>query len=195
MARTTHTLTTAPTTALLTTAEAKIHLREDLDDSDNNTYIDTLVKRARLRAEAYTGRAFVSQTWTLYSDGFPTEFIVPRPPFQSVTTIKYYDDDGDLQTLDSSYYQTDIVSEPGRILEDPDYSWPNTEAGRVNSVIVTYVAGYGAASTDVPEDIIAGVSFILGHLYANHEDVAPTRQFVMPRGARDFLDSHKVYTF
>ncbi len=41
----------------LTTAEAKLHLR--VDGSTEDTYIDNLIKAARIYCEKYTNRSFI----------------------------------------------------------------------------------------------------------------------------------------
>jgi hypothetical protein len=49
-------------------------------------------------------------------------------PLQSVTTVKYYDASGVLQTLASTVYQVDTVSQPGRIVLAPTQIWPTVQA-------------------------------------------------------------------
>jgi len=82
-------------------------------------------------------------------DEFSTNIKVPRPPLQSVSSVTYQDVDNATQTLASSNYTVDTNSEPGRLVQSNTGSYPSTYSD-LNSVTITYVAGYGAA-TAVPE--------------------------------------------
>jgi len=158
-------LVTAPTIEPLTLTEAKNHLRVDITDDD--TYITNLIVAARLAAENYTGRAFITQTWDLFIDKFPTSgaFIeIPKPPLQSVTTVKYTDADGNQQTLASSVYTVDTNKEMGTVTLAYNQSWPTIRAVP-NAVEIRFIAGYGATASTVPEGIKHAMRMLIGHLY------------------------------
>ena len=121
--------------------------------------------------------------WTF--EGFCEPLVLLYPPLSSVTSVKYYDSDNTLQTLDSSVYLVDTYSEPGTITLAPNQSWPSVK-DRVNAVQVEYVAGYGTSSSDVPEEarqtIIALAVDMYEHPEANPEVQLrenPTYQFAL----------------
>lgn len=164
------TLTSAPATEPITTTEAKSHLR--VDGTDEDTLIGALIVAAREFCETYQNRAYVTQTWTLTLDEFPTDgstwIDIPLPPLQSVSSIVYLDAEGTSTTWGTSNYVVDTKSTPGRVALAPDKSWPTTQAGRINAVTITFVAGYGAAS-DVPDKVKQALYLLAGHWYANRE--------------------------
>lgn len=166
-------LKTAPTAEPVSTAEAKTHLR--VDSSDDDTYIDTLVKAARYVCEAMTNRQLITATYELYLDGFPSDnawIYLPHPPLQSVTSIAYTDSAGDAQTLSSSTgYQTDTKGIIGHVEPARFTIWPATYADTLNTVTITYKAGYGDASTNVPQSAIHGIKLLVGNWYENRESV------------------------
>lgn len=167
------TIDTEPTTEPLTTQEVKDHARIDISDDD--TYIDALVTAARMSAEVFTNRQFITATWKLNLDKFPSgdnEIIeLPRPPLASITSVKYYDTDGVQQTLtDVTDYQVDTISEPGRLAPAPSTFWPAVQSEKLNAVEVIYVAGYGAASA-VPQGIKQALLLLVGHWYERRETV------------------------
>jgi uncharacterized phiE125 gp8 family phage protein len=151
-----------PATDPVSVAEAKEHLRVDLDDE--NDYIAGLIAAATSAVEERTGRQLVSATWRLKLDGFPPEIRLTRVPVVSVSSVTYLDAAGDSQTLSPDNYQVDTDSQIPRILPEPDTYWPVTESGRVNAVTVTFVAGYGTAA-DVPERAKLAIKLLVGHWF------------------------------
>lgn len=60
---------TPPTAEPVTRAEAKSHCR--IDGTDDDDYVDLLIKVARRHIETTTNRALVAQTWDWVLDNFP----------------------------------------------------------------------------------------------------------------------------
>ena len=164
---------TAPATVLISTADAKSHLRED--SSANDVYIDELVLAATTMLETEIERQLITATWEYYLDSFPSIIQLPYGPVQTVNSIKYWNDSGE-QTLDAADYD---VGEEGNITRiiSKNTGWPTTDEDKLNAVIVNYDSGYGAASA-VPADIKSAVKLILGDLYTNREDFALKRGYV-----------------
>lgn len=79
-------LKTAPAVEPITLDEAKLHLK--VDSADDNALITALITTARQLAEKETQRAFITQTWQMYLDSAPVEVDIPKPPLQSVESIK-----------------------------------------------------------------------------------------------------------
>ncbi len=119
-----------------------------------NAVVGTMAKAARIRLEKESWRAFVTQTWDLKLDRFPSwEIQIPRPPLQSITSITYIDQDDASQTVSSSKYEDDTPYEDyGRVFPIPGETWPTDVRDRINAVTIRFVAGYGLAA-DVPDTI------------------------------------------
>ena len=144
-------IVTAPAIEPVTVAEVKLDARIDVADLDAT--LTLLITGARRVAEDRTGRSLITQTWELVLDAFPSAGIeVGKLPIQSITSVKYYDSDGVLQTLSSANYVLDTDTLPGWILPAYGVSWPATHAVS-NAVIIRFVTGYGAAASDVPAEI------------------------------------------
>lgn len=182
---------TAPTTELVTTADAKAHLRVDFSDDD--TYIDNLVIMARELLERQTGRAFLAQTWDLFLDHFPGGYIsLPRAiPLASVTGVFYTPDAASELTYSDSNYLVDTVTEPGRIVLKTASVWPGDALDPVNGVRVRYVIGKSSAA-DVPERAKQVIKLMVGHLYENREAVVIAQGVSiaeLPMGTRMLIGS------
>lgn len=175
--------TVAPAGEPITLAEAKAWLR--VDSTDEDVLIASLIQAARAYVETFTSRALITQQFELSLDGFPgsdrfasgrlsearggavvgREIVLPRPPLISVQSVKYYDTDGTLQTFSSAGYHVDTKAQPGRVVLDEDYDWPDIDP-RPNAVIVAYTAGYGTPS-QVPQGLRTAIRFMLAHWYTN----------------------------
>lgn len=165
---------------LMTTAEAKTHLR--VDTTTDDAYIDTLVKAARLAAEERTSRATTNQTWVLKLDAFPAgdEIRLPRPPLSSVTSLDYVDGDGANQTWATSNYTVVTGEQPGAIKLAYNVNWPTTRA-QVEAVTITYVAGYGAGASAVPAAFTHAAKLIVEDLYdGQHKNGAAIETLLTP---------------
>jgi|TARA_R110000787_G_scaffold30816_4_gene82298 uncharacterized phiE125 gp8 family phage protein len=164
-------LSNAPATEPVTLAEAKTHLR--IDHTAEDGYIeDFVIPAARRYAETLTHRAFIAQTWILRLNGFGVDPIfLPRPPLVSITSIAYTDISGDSQTWSASATGYVLEKPAGEYAMNasvrPAYSmsYPTTR-NDVDSVVLTYVAGYGSAGV-VPVGVKQGVLMLVDDLYSN----------------------------
>lgn len=174
----------------LSVPEAKAHLRVDFADDDD--YIASIISAARWKLEREFRRAIVQQTLVLALDFFgtpertrdstfpvsywpPTGYQYPinstidlRPPVQSITSVKYYDPSMVLQTVLSTAYLVDTISEPGRISPTIGVNWPTT-ANVPNAVQITFVAGH-TDPTVTPENIKQALRLVIGNFYENREE-------------------------
>ena len=161
-------LHTSPSVEPVTSANVKIKLGIASGDTSSDTQISWMIPAARRWVEQRTGRALINQTWQMYLDEFPNVIELPLGNVSSITHVKYTATDGTLTTMSESDYQTDLVSAPARI--KPSYSaitWPTTRDNTFNAVEVQFVAGYGAAASAIPEDIIEAIYRIIGHWLNN----------------------------
>ena len=156
--------TTEPTSEPVSKAELKSNLR--LDGSDQDDMLDVLIQASREAIEARLHRTLVNTTYTQYYDSFPKTIELYRPPVSVVTSIKYYDVAGDLQTVDAGDYVTDLNSLPPRI--NPTESWLDTEI-RTGAVEILFTAGYGADSTSVPDAIRQAILMLASDVYEHPE--------------------------
>lgn len=189
-------LITAPTSEPITRLEAKYHCRLITDVTDasvnpDDAYIDSLIVAARMGAEQITGRSLMPQTWELALDEFEDEILLPRAPVVSITTVRYLDESGVLQTLAANQYQLDDYSTPPALVPAYDVVYPATRDQR-NAVLIKYLAGYATAAL-VPQEIKSWMLLCIGTLYENRETVIAGQPLhAMPYADR-LLDSSKVW--
>jgi uncharacterized phiE125 gp8 family phage protein len=176
-------LKTAPIVEPVLNTDIQTYLR--LDSTAYNTTLTNYAIMARRQAEDYTRRAFINQTWYLMLDAWeiPDVIKIPRPPLVSAT-ITTYDDNGTPSTQAPASYTVDTYSEPGRISLNPGYAWNYTRD--LNGMLIEFVAGYGAASTNVPVDIIMAITEAAA-LYYNSGELG-----YLPRKIQDRLKPYQV---
>jgi uncharacterized phiE125 gp8 family phage protein len=167
-------LQTAPTTEPISLADAKAQCRVDITEDDG--YLDNLIAVARRVCEEWSSPrlAMLSQTWLYLADQFPSSDTIELEvaPLQSVTSIKYTDEDGVTTTFASTNYVVDTYSRPGRIRLKSSAAWPAVTLREVNGLVIEFVAGYGNTATAVPEHIRHAVRLLVEHWYENREPVA-----------------------
>lgn len=158
-------LNTPPATEPVTLDQAKAWLRLE-SGGDEDALIASLIPAARARAEWHTGRAFVTQSWTLWLDRADGVIEIPLPPLQSVASVTFYAPDGTPTVLDSGTYS---VAGQRIILNAPPQ---NMRAA--NGIAIAFTAGYGDAE-DVPPAIAQAILQIVSALYDHRgNDAAPT---------------------
>lgn len=185
----------APGTEPLTTAEAKTHL--NVSGTSQDTYISTLITTARKQVETYLRRALITQSWKVYYDCWHYELLIPFGSLTTVTSVKYYDLDGTLQTWATSNYWTVTTTDPGKIVRAYDVTFPELQYGRPDAIEIAFTCGYGAA-VDVPEDIKHGIKLLIGNYYENRGDVVIGAGYTVgkiPSFITDLLHSYKLYQF
>lgn len=179
----------------VTLTEAKLFAKIDLADDDN--LVTSLIKAARLVVEDICRRSLINTTWQLYLDEYPAcdTIVLPMGLVSSVTHVKYYDENGSLQTQSASTYNTDYISEPSRIVLKQSESWPTTEIDRINTIEVEFVAGYGSTVETVPEAIKLAIKQIVSHWYNIRESHSQFDMKTVPMSAEYILMPYRVLRF
>ncbi len=160
-------LNTPPATEPVTLDQARAWLRVE-SGADEDDLITSLIPAARARAEWHSGRAFITQAWTLWLDRAVPCIEIPLPPLQAVASVMTYAPDGTASVLDGGDYTVDVPGSRLLLKQLP----LNMRA--INAVAIAFTAGYGAAA-DVPAPIVQAILQIIAALYAHRgDDAVPT---------------------
>ncbi|MGI9159861.1 MAG: head-tail connector protein [Saprospiraceae bacterium] len=184
-------LVTPPAGAVISLADAKLHLRVEHNAED--AYIPLLVDTAEALVagrDGWTGRALMPQTWRLTLNAFPEHecLRLPLPPLVSVSSVTYYDAANALQTFNAADYSVLANDTPGRIELNALASWPVTYR-RPDAVQVVFSCGYASAAA-VPPAIRQAALIVLAALYANRGDDG---SFRIPPAVRHLLGAQKCW--
>ena len=201
----------------VTLNEVKQTLRIDPDNFDQDSELTMMLRSSIKVLEEYTGRSFITKTYELALDripysqedklieGFSTGpfmdrtanyITLPKSPLVAVTSFKYYDDSDTESTFATSNYYVDNYSDTPKVVLRRSQTFPDVASLRVaNAFIITFTAGYGTASKDVPETIKQAINLYTSHLYENRELYIEQKPIPVPMTLGTLLQPFKVIRF
>ena len=167
-----YTLITGSDKELITLQDIKDYLKISDDSFDNELAL--LIDTVTNKAEQITGRDLLNKTYKGYLDCFPYSssigIQIQKSKLQSITSIQYLLN-GSLTTFDSSNYYITDKQEYSEIWLFDGKSFPSdVDQNRKQAVEITFVAGYGANSCDVPEDLKRAMLAHINLLFGNRGD-------------------------
>lgn len=163
-------------------------VKANLSDAE----LSGLIQAATGSAESIMNRPIINRSYTQAMDFLPPVITLQEVKVQSVTSITYLDNDGNQQTLAADQYRIDFGSLYKRASIEPAHSitWPNVR-NVSGSVIITYVAGFGADLNSVPADVQQAIAYLVGHYYDTRDIVGENT--MIPETSNDILLRHKAY--
>lgn len=197
-------LHTPASVPVMTTADAKLHLR--VDHSEEDALIDSMVSAATKDAEHLMRRAVMPQKWLVSLDQFPVgcqtrigarlfAIYLPMPPVTAIDSVTYIDSAGATTVLASTEYQLSNTDD-SRNCVVPAYgkSWPSARY-QADAVQVVFSTGYANAAA-VPAPIKAWIALRLGALYENRAAWTQGTQGAINRNEfTDYLlDGYRTFT-
>lgn len=194
---------------VVSNSDMRNYLRLDVECDDD--LISSFIDSATQMAKEYMRRSILNETLLLRMDGFPyyshdydlirlgrgvhtgsynyltgggNEFNLPYPPIASITSIVTFDRSNNQSTFSASSYELDETG--GRVYLNEGVTWPSELRDR-EAVHVTYVAGYGSDSSNVPSPIIQSIKTHVGKMYDCREAC------VMPESCKKLLSPYRLY--
>jgi hypothetical protein len=185
-----HAVEVGPASEPVTAAGLRAYLVEtetSLPDADANA----LIAEARNLIEEKTGLAFISQSWRMALDAWPSGsgpwwdgvrqgaiadvigapgFVyLPRYPLASIASVTVYDEAGSATAVDvAATFDTDTYQRPGRMALKSGATWP-IALRSTNAIEIVYEAGYANAAA-VPPIMARAVKQVAAYLYAHKGD-------------------------
>lgn len=165
--------TVKPAISPVTLAESKADLR--VQHAAEDALIESLIAAATDAMDVPNGavnKALITQTWTL-SVRHPDRLwrvYLPITPVQSITSITYYDTDNVQQSLVVDDFHLYGDEDWAYIVPKENKEWPSVYK-RLDAITVTFVAGFGSATNDVPESIRQAIRLTVAHWYEHRTAV------------------------
>lgn len=149
----------------------KQHLRVATDITDEDDLVTAYVLAAWDCCERLAWRQMLTADLRLTMPSWSREILIPKPPTASILSVKYYDEDNVLQTLDGANYRTDLESDIASILPVSDVGFPDLY-DRPDAVQVNFRAGYGITLASLPACFLHAVRLLTGQYYETREPEA-----------------------
>jgi uncharacterized phiE125 gp8 family phage protein len=167
------------------TTEVKQQLRlETAEMEAQAAVLAAYIAAARRNCENDTGRQLIEATWDLIMDCWTEAGIyrcengierlrLPKPPVSAITHVKYRDTAGVEQTWAASNYITFLpageTAARAEIALAYGAFWPTLQA-RAQAVTIRFVTGYGAAYSDAPKALRAGMLLHVAEMYERRSE-------------------------
>lgn len=165
-------LTTDAAVEPITLVEAKSW--ERIGSTEDEADLAVLIKAARKKVEADTGRVLITSTYTLTLDAVPVGGVITLPiaPVSAISSITAYAPDDTAMVVSSSVYRLDTGATPARIVLREGQSWPS-DLRSTSALAIVCVAGYGSAASAIPEtNLLLAMRLLIEHWYTNRSAVA-----------------------
>lgn len=172
-------LTTPPAIEPLGLQDVKDYLRlDDVTDTLEDGYLSALITAAREYCEGFQNRAYITQTWQLSFDDWPSQVIeLPKGSLQAIIGVIYKNSEGVERTLteniDYVYSTRGIV---GRLTPAKNKTWPPFVPFPLDAVVIEYTCGYGSVAACVPAKAIQAMRLLVSHWYEHRTPLSETGQ-------------------
>ena len=190
----------APTVEPVTLEEVYNQTSSDVDHAD---YLTPLIARARKRFEQRTGRFLVEQTWQFALPKFCNTIEIPYAPLQSITSIKYIDNQGQLVTIDSADYRVIYHGIKATITPKLGGNWPAPGFKVADAVQIECVIGHAPVQNGAIDinNVIdpdrynlakQAILVLIADWFRNREDSAPVQLYSVPNAFKALCDELAV---
>lgn len=137
-----------------------------IEDTSQDTVLTIALAGAVGMVEQYLGRTLAQTVYLFAASRFCRTMPLPMGPVSAIGSVKYRDADGELQTVATSDYALDAVSDPQAVAFDPDASLPSP-GDWVNPVQVTFTAGYAANGIPLPAPVKTAILMLANQWFEN----------------------------
>ncbi|MDB5297296.1 MAG: hypothetical protein JWO31_3279 [Phycisphaerales bacterium] len=171
-----------PGTMPVSVAQLRAYLR--ISGTDEDALLADAIAAATEHVERETRQRLISRAATLKLDGFPAGPIaLPWVPVLSVDGVT-----AGGETIDPDTYTVDVhtpgdEARGGRVLAVG--GWPGS-----GPVVISYTAGYGDSTADVPPSLRRAVLWLAGHFFENREAATEKPLTETPLGVRTLIESN-----
>ena len=169
-----------------------LYIASSSQDAEIQLFIDSVVAEF----ERITSRTLINTTFTAFFDSFSDsiydEITLRRAIAQSISEVRYLDEDENWQVLDPLIYRlARSYHDFSSVVLRPEKSWP-TISNVPNAVEIDFVAGYGPNPNLVPPDIRNALLQCIGALYESRGQSEECAGGKLPERALRVINGYKI---
>lgn len=178
-----------PTQEPVTLAEAKKHLRLELDENDEDDLIAGLISVAREYAEGRQWKKLAVRDFELKAAADRT-FQLP-PPCQEILSVSVTDKDGHPVELAGTDYYLYSDNYKASLVLSSAYKYPSLLPDNRLPVRIEFTAGL--LPSDVPKKTKHAILLLVGHWYENREAATEKKREKPPFTVDALLDMDRTW--
>lgn len=149
--------------------QLKAQVRDEECDSAQDALMKAIIQAVAGYFENYTSRVLLNTTFKTFRDCFYSCIELRKSMFQSIVSFQYYKA-GVLTPVDSSIYQVTQSNDYSKIILLNNQYFPQDADTRAQAVEITFIAGFGERSSDIPDDIKTGLLQHAAYMWTNRGD-------------------------
>jgi len=178
--------TTTPTLDdVISVADLKSHLRVDVNDDD--ALIEAFRDTAISFVQQITNRVLGDVDAVVYLDKWQN-VTLDVGPVNTIESVEYIDENGNVQTLPTTNWFSDIAGAHGRIRF---HDVPSLYDYALNRVIVNCNVGH--AENAIPAPVIHAIRLLVGHMYENRTAAEIRSVNEIPFGVHSLLSPFRIF--
>lgn len=181
-------ITQAPSVEPVTVKEVRDDLRLETGDE---LLLNTLITSARIVVEAETGCRLMTQRWDVMFDAWPNNgeaLRLPHWPVQQILGVYLLSGRRELISPDIMDYE--LAPRVPQIILKQGQNWPSLKRNRLG-VLVSIVAGFGDAASDVPDPLRMAIRQLVSFWYEQADWHGMHDKSQMPSVIRTLLQPYK----
>ncbi len=152
---------------VVTLAEMRTFLNIPTAETGQDSLLESLLDGVNDAVEKYIGVALINKSYTEYHDGDGSNSLfLKHYPIVTMTSLV----DGTTTISADDYH---LYSDEGYIIIDDYFEIDN------RNVVATFIAGYGAARTNIPDAIKTAIKLWVGYIHKK-DNVAFSQRFGEP---------------
>ncbi len=141
-------------------SEVKDHLNVAQADTSQDTKIESLIVAAQERLERDIDRILITSTFVMNGPSFENPLRINLKPVTNILSVRYYDTDGVLQTLDPADYR--YIQSSQELVPAVGGEFPTPCENMPDSVQVEFACGYGDSDSCIPRMLQAAIKLCVG---------------------------------
>ncbi len=172
--------------------EVKDYLNIPIEDTSEDQIITDMILSAQCAFESYTRVELTEKTFNLLESCWCRCFEIIRVPVREITNVKYFDTNGDQQTVNSAeYYLTPLTPYPLLEFEDT-YSFPSLR-NRFLQIEIQFIAGLTSTlEPDAPACLRSALMAHVSYLYFNRDCACDSSS--IPAQSKTAYNKYKIWS-
>ncbi len=172
----------------VTLEQAKAQLKIEISETSEDKLIQDYIESATDEAERFIEQDIVKHIYQLDCEKWYQDLLLPRYPVIEIESIKYIDENGDIQTLDSDKYKLiPLEDEPDKMtIHYADFDGlPTLASDKLDAVQIIFHTGMDSPKKGIGQ----AIKLIMTNFYEQRGDMVER----LPKRSESLLRKYRKY--